>query len=221
MLASSTKLLELFLNTRKLPILSEQLSGGADSAANFFADLEGFAIKRFAKNKKTYQVGLDMEWVGGRASRMKIEDTLQYSNIPRTVCRFIGDWLARKTFRVRSNSYIGVVYNSGHVPNGGVLNGGVISLLLWPLRVHRKLQKTYALTESRSSRLRLRQHFPQVLFSQLCSVEIATQLRYCRGPYESTRYARSRGPYESTRYTLELPFTWNRPYAGIVSATMQ
>ena len=95
----------------------------------------------------TYVVGLDIQGAFDSAALTQLVDTLEDYNIPGAIMahlasRFIGNWLTRRNFRIKSGTTCGVVHSEPRIPSRGVPQGGLLSPQLWILHVNNVISRT-------------------------------------------------------------------------------
>ena len=144
LLSPLMKLLELALVRRMLPMLEGQLTGGqyayqqGRSAELLLSDPGNFAMGNKRRGWHTYVVGLDIQGAFDCASLTQLVAALKEYGIPERIRRFAGGWLAGRNFRIKLGTALGVVYSKPRRPSRGVPQEGVLSPLLWILRVNRE-----------------------------------------------------------------------------------
>ena len=101
------------------------------------SDLDRLASESKSRKRYTFVVGLDAAGAFDSASLSRLIETLLRYRVPTQITRLIGTWLTSRTFRVRLATPIGTVFSAHRNPSRGVPQGGVLSPLLWILRVNR------------------------------------------------------------------------------------
>ena len=106
------------------------------SAEVLLADIDSFVQESSGGSWVTYIVGLDIEGAFDTADLDRLLDALEGIGAPGVLCRFIGNWLTVRTFRVRLLAPSGQYLSSPYTQTRGVPQGGVLSPLLWLLLIN-------------------------------------------------------------------------------------